>query len=149
MGVCVHVVVLVAGTGFLLFSDFFIMSDPETDSEAKTAASTSTPKKKQRRMCSFLDVWMKSYSFIKPAPNNKLRALCTLWTLFEFSITHGGKNDIEKHQKCNEHQKRERSASLSSSLKLFLKTDQMTTQEEKVIAAEVTKTYHSVKHSIH
>lgn len=94
---------------FLLFSDFLIMSDPETDSvEAKTDASTSTPKKKQRRMCSFLDVWMKSYSFIKPVPNNKCRALCTLCQK-EFSISHGGKNDIEKHQKCNEHQKKERS----------------------------------------
>lgn len=90
---------------------------------------------------------MKSYSFIKPVPNNKCRALCTLCQR-EFSISHGDKNDIEKHQKCNEHQKKERSAALSTSLKLFLKTDQMTTQEEKVIAAEVTKTYHSVKHSL-
>ena len=86
---------------------------------------------------------MKSYTFIKPVPANKFRALCTLCRK-EFSISHGGKNDIEKHQKCNEHQKRQRSASLSTSLTLFLKTDQMSTQEEKVIAAEVTKTYHSV-----
>ncbi|CAG9566208.1 unnamed protein product [Danaus chrysippus] len=131
---------MLAGTGFLIQKQ-----EPETDSEARTGASTLTPKKKQRRMCSFLDVWMKSYSFIKPALNNKNRALCTLCQK-EFSISHGGKNDIEKHQKSNEHQKRERSASLSTSLKLFLKTDQMTTQEEKVIAAEITKTYHSVKH---
>nr|XP_049699481.1 uncharacterized protein LOC126055228 [Helicoverpa armigera] len=132
------------------FQISFKMSDPETvsESEAKTDASTSTPKKKkQRRMCSFLDVWMKSYSFIKSVPNNKLRALCTLCQK-EFSISHGGKNDIEKHQKCNEHQKRERSASLSASLKIFLKTEQMSTQEEKVIAAEVTKAYHSVKHCL-
>ncbi|CAG9789636.1 unnamed protein product [Diatraea saccharalis] len=90
---------------------------------------------------------MISYSFLKPAQNNKFKALSTLCQK-EFTISHGGKNDIEKHQKCNEHQKREKSANVSLSLKTFLENDQMTTQEEKVIAAEVTKAYHSVKHSL-
>lgn len=126
------------------------MSDSASDAEIKNNASTSsvTPRKKRnRRMCCFLDVWSKHYSFIKCVPNNTFKAHCTLCQK-DFSISHGGKNDIVKHQNCNDHKKKERSISMTTSLKEFLKTDQMSTQEEKVIAAEVTKTYHSVKHSL-
>lgn len=80
------------------------MSDSDDVTNAQQSQPDSPKKKKQRRVCSFSDVWKKNYSFIKSVPNNNYKAHCTLCQR-DFSITHGGKNDIEKHQNSNEHKK--------------------------------------------
>lgn len=121
-------------------------SDGVQFDEADANSSYRTPKKKIKRVCTFQEIWLKSYSWLKPAKEN-VKAHCTLCQK-EFTISHGGKNDLNRHQDRTEHKKKEESARSTTSLKLFLKNDQLTSIEEKVMAAEITKTFHNVKHNL-
>lgn len=127
------------------------MSDTESPERVQfddpgTHSGYRTPKKKIKRACTFQDIWLKSYSWLKPAKEN-VKAHCTLCQK-DFYVSHGGKNDINRHQGRAEHKKREESARSTTSLKQFLINDQLTSIEEKVIAAEITKTFHNVKHNL-
>ncbi|CAG9782421.1 unnamed protein product [Diatraea saccharalis] len=96
------------------------MSDTTTSDEAGEGSSHSgyrTPKKKIKRVCTFQEDCLKSYSWLKPAKEN-IKANCTLCQK-EFNISHGGKNDINRHQDRIDHKKRKESAWSTISLKQF------------------------------
>ncbi|KAL4096696.1 hypothetical protein QTP88_021601 [Uroleucon formosanum] len=64
------------------------------------------------------------------------------------NISSGGLNDIKRHVGIPEHLRGKRAQKNTQNLQQFLKRDVLTTVEEKVIAAELTKVYYGVNHNM-
>lgn len=103
--------------------------------------------KKVKRMCTYREEWENDYKCIKKDPNNSFRAFCQICNK-GFSVSHGGLNDVKRHVAGPDHQRGEKTIKKNQTLQYFMKRDQMTSEEEKVIAAELVKVYHTVRHSL-
>ncbi|KAF0747282.1 Uncharacterized protein FWK35_00015286, partial [Aphis craccivora] len=119
----------------------FLMSDSEMIDCEKLK------NKKCKRMCSYRQEWEQSYPFLKRVDTNVHKAFCNV-CMKSFMISHGGLNDVKRHISVPEHLRGERARKNTQTLQQFLKRDVLTTVEEKVIAAELTKVYHSVNHNM-
>lgn len=94
-------------------------------------------------MCFYRQEWEQSYPFLKRVDTNVHKAFCNV-CMKSFMISHGGLNDVKRHISVPEHLRGERARKNTQTLQQFLKRDVLTTVQEKVIAAELTKVYHSV-----
>lgn len=118
-----------------------------SDSETIDSDSEKVKFKKCKRMCSYRQEWENSYPFLKKVDTNVHKAFCNV-CMKSFMISHGGLNDVKRHVSVPEHQRGERARKSTQTLQQFLKRDVLTTDEEKVIAAELTKVYHGVNHNM-
>ncbi|KAL0852281.1 hypothetical protein ABMA28_000489 [Loxostege sticticalis] len=107
------------------------MSDTKSDSEEEVK------RKKQKRLCVYRDQWENTFDFITKDSANAHRAFCKICRK-GFSISHGGPD----------HQKLEKLSKKNQTLSMFLNRDILTTDDEKIIAAELVQVYHGAKHSI-
>lgn len=126
-------------------------------SGSETESYKGTPPKKAKRLCLFKKQWEQEYTWLRqpkpsecgPSTSKSSIASCAFCKICckTFVISHGGVNDVKKHAKTNEHKTRSCTVMSNNVLSSFLKKDVLNSDEEKVIAAEVTKVYHAVKHT--
>jgi len=122
------------------------MSDSDEYNSDNRDKSNCSASKKSKRMCSFKPEWEK-FDFLKRVDGDIHKAFCKICSR-SFLISHGGLNDIKRHVNVPEHQRREKTCKSNQSFQMFLKRDVLTSEEEKVLAAELVKVYHGVKHNI-
>lgn len=103
--------------------------------------------KKAKRMCVYKKEWEQQYPWLQTDNDNVYKSQCVLCKRF-FSISHGGLNDVRKHSSSAEHKKNEQIKKKNQTLNQFLKGDSLNSDEEKKIAAEIVKVYHTVKHGV-
>lgn len=116
------------------------MSDTNSDGE-------EVRRKKQKRLCVYRDQWENTYDFLSKVSGNPFKAFCKICRK-EFSISHGGLNDIKRHTTGPDHQRLEKMSKKNQTLSTFLQRDILTTDDENIIAAELVQVYHGAKHSI-
>lgn len=78
--------------------------------------------------------------WIKPVTSDTTKAFCTLW-LREFSISHGGENDLTQHASTEMHEKATQ-AKGTSNIGAFFMTS--TAQNVKIGASEAAYVYYTV-----
>ena len=122
------------------------MSDTETV-DLDTDNEKAMQSKKRKRMCTYRREWESTYNFLKNVDGNVHKAFCEICTK-SFGISHGGLNDVKRHIAISEHRRGENTRKSNQTLQMFLKRDILTTDEEKVLASELVKVYHGVKHNI-
>ena len=96
-----------------------------------------------KRKCKFRDEYSNERTFIKQG-RNCFEATCGLCQC-NFSIEHGGKNDITRHIDSAKHKKSISSTSKDDKITNFL-IKKNTDEENKIIAAEVAMAFHTVCH---
>lgn len=111
------------------------------------SSSDEDKKVKMKRMCVYRKEWEQKYDFIKKDNSSCYKSYCNLCKK-SFSISHGGSNDVKKHCAGLEHQRCKQDLRKNRMLQEFLNKDILTSEEEKVVAAEVVQVYHAVKHTI-
>jgi hypothetical protein len=97
-----------------------------------------------KRKCTFKPEWLNEWRFIKKGRHNEVE--CSVCNSF-ISIRHGGRADIKDRLKCQKHALKVSTVSSCSSAKLtsyFIKPQ--TEDENKVIVAELTQAYHTIRH---
>lgn len=115
-------------------------SDDDTYLTPKKRAKTTT-----KRSCNYRIDWQRDFTWLKKDESNKENAFCSL-CLKTFSVAHGGRNDVTKHEKSAEHNKKQKAAQTSKSLSSFFPS-QFTPQNNKITATELTLALHTVKHN--
>ena len=101
-------------------------------------------KKKQKLKTKFNSEWCKTYLWLRKGKDD-YNAHCTVCPSY-FSVSHGGENDIKKHTNTATHK-----ASVHQSASKMQKkvssyfTSDGSIEQEKVISAEVSFVFHSVK----
>lgn len=71
-------------------------------SDFEEQISSRTPPKKVKRLCTFREIWLNSYSWLKKSENNNLYGHCKLCKK-DFLISHGGKSDVNHHANSISH----------------------------------------------
>uniref|UniRef100_A0AAQ6A1P8 HAT C-terminal dimerisation domain-containing protein n=2 Tax=Amphiprion ocellaris TaxID=80972 RepID=A0AAQ6A1P8_AMPOC len=98
------------------------------------------PKRKSRLTTELLE----QYSFLRKVSGNENAAFCSLCKS-EFSVSHGGKADVQSHSKTSKHKRWEQAG--SSSVSAFYGPAAAGDQELKRAAQEATFAYHLVRHN--
>ncbi|XP_060125518.1 uncharacterized protein LOC118081198 [Zootoca vivipara] len=62
------------------------------------------PSKKAKTMCKYLEKWESEFSFLKKSRVGHSYAFCTICSC-EFSVSHGGRNDVTQHTKSAKHKR--------------------------------------------
>ena len=96
-----------------------------------------------KRKCKFRDEYSSEWTFIKQG-RNCYEANCRLCHC-NFTIEHGGKNDIKRHIETTKHKQNVSSTSKDAKITNFL-IKKNTDEETKIIAAEVAMAFHTVCH---
>lgn len=78
-------------------------------SDSEEQIITHTPPKKVKRLCTFREVWLSSYTWLRKSENNNLYGQCKLCKK-DFLITHGGKSDVQHHANSVFHRQKESSS---------------------------------------
>lgn len=124
------------------------MSDSEKPGNCEatpTSSSSSTsPKKKLKRLVKFNDNW-KKFDWIRKGRDD-YSATCAICNSFSFSISHGGENDVRRHMLSKKHILNSNSGSQSQKISNFFVTPNTKT-EQQVAIAETAFCYHSCIHS--
>ncbi|KAJ8914119.1 hypothetical protein NQ315_016194, partial [Exocentrus adspersus] len=138
---------------FLLGNGKLNMSSTTSSDEDKN----TTPPKKQKRLCVYKKEWEKDYAWLRQARTFECgsAASCSTSSAFcvvckkMFIVSHGGLNDVKRHANRADHINHIRAQQTSQTLTAFLKIDRgrLDTDEELILAAEVTKVYHLIKHT--
>lgn len=115
------------------------MSDYDTDEDKKT--------KKIKRKCVYRKEWQEKYDFIKKDHSSCYKSYCKLCRK-SFGISYGGLNDVKRHYAGLEHRSCERNLKTNQTLQTFLDKENLSSEEEKIVAAEIIHVYHAVKHTI-
>lgn len=103
----------------------------------------TTSAKKAKRINKYRKEWENTFTWLKQ-DNEKARCnLCKKSFLF----MHGGLGDIKRHAEGAEHKKHEVVVKQNKTLQSFLGREVVNSQQEKILAAEVTNVYHTVKHA--
>lgn len=118
-----------------------------SDSEEQNITNTShTPPKKVKRLCTFRDLWLNSYTWLRKSENNNLFGNCKLCKK-DFLITHGGKSDVQHHANSVSHRQKESSSKKLCTINSFFVTKN-TLESQQVNLAEVSKIVHNIKHNL-
>ncbi|CAB3256295.1 unnamed protein product [Arctia plantaginis] len=100
-----------------------------------------------KRKCSFNISLQQKYPFIKQRKDDTADVTCEKCRT-DFSVGHGGASDIEKHLKSERHRLADQAtASSSSMLSFFKRTDLPTSKDLDIAAAEGTWAFHTVQHN--
>ena len=99
---------------------------------------------KKKRLCSYNKQWEAKKTWVKPVSGDSTKAFCTLCRR-EFSIGHGGENDLTQHASTEMH-KKATLAKGASNIGAFFVTS--TAENDKIAASEASYVYHTVKHGL-
>ena len=81
-------------------------SDSETETESPPVEPNATPRKKvsakKKRACQFQQSWLATYDGIGQSHRGPTFARCT-YCAIDFTVSHGGKNDVERHLRTSAH----------------------------------------------
>ncbi|XP_050515221.1 uncharacterized protein LOC126890380 [Diabrotica virgifera virgifera] len=131
----------------------------ETDSDVSDCSKPEdiTPKKKiklgKHRLTKYSSNWQNDHNWLRSVASGEYKAYCTLCKK-EFTISHGGLNDVVKHSKTNSHLKITSSRAARNLTSYFQAPGTSTSDRDrddiiyKTSAAEITSVYHTVKHSL-
>ncbi|KAG8590542.1 hypothetical protein GDO81_006790 [Engystomops pustulosus] len=108
--------------------------------------SCETPKKKAKRLSHFKDAWMKEHPFLKKSRRGNSFAFCELCAA-DFSVGHGGYNDITRHIATDKHGGSAKAMAQSKTVSSFFPASD-SKLAENVIRAEVLFTGFLVEHNI-
>lgn len=109
-------------------------------------SSTSPPRKRKRYYSKFNADWLKAFDFLHRSKKGEQYAFCTFCHT-DFSISHGGKNDIEKHRDTEKHRDSYKRRFQQSTLKTMFNKDSGG-MEDKVCQAEVMFVEYLVEHNL-
>lgn len=104
----------------------------------------SPPRKKGKRLVSFNKDWCMKYSWLKPGQDEH-NAKCYVCNNKNFTISHGGENDIIRHLKSTTHVENTKAVASSSKISSFF--SQKNTHDDDKAFAEALYCYHSTMHS--
>lgn len=99
---------------------------------------------KKKRLCSYNKNWEVKNIWIKPVSGDSTKAFCSLCRR-EFSVAHGGENDLTKHASTEMHKKATLAKGASNIYGFFGVT---TVETDKIAASEASYVYHTVKHGL-
>ena len=108
-------------------------------------ASKKSKDKQEKRKGVFRSEWLTEFSFLKEYKPDKSQATCMACNS-QFSVHHGGKNDVVQHAKSKQHKKN--MLTFSVDRQLITTAMKQTREKEEVAATEATLVYHGVKHRI-
>jgi len=103
----------------------------------------SPPKKKFKRLVKFNNTWLKNYAWIMSVQNEH-QAYCKFCRC-NISISHGGENDLKKHEKTIKHSQFVKNQ--SKRISTITSYIPLSTEEDQVSTAETAFIYHTVKHA--
>lgn len=122
-------------------------------SEPENITPTKKAKLVKHRLTKYSTNWENDYNWLCIAESNEYKAFCRLCKK-EFSISHGGLNDVVKHSKTSTHSKIASSRAAKNITSYFQAPGTSTSGRDlddimyKTSAAEITSVYHTVKHSL-
>lgn len=121
-------------------------SDGDCDSDVSVPGpSSNAPCKKAKRMCKFREDWKQTFKWLTNA-ESQFSARCKTCNK-DFSISHGGLSDVKHHDKGKEHNKNLASGIKNQVMTNFF-TKPNTAEYDKITFAELTLTFHCVKHNL-
>ena len=88
-------------------------------SDSDEQSTTRTPPKKVKRLCTFREIWLNSYTWLKKSKNNNLYGHCKVCKK-DFLISNGGKSDVQHHANSVSHKRIESSSKQSTAINTFL-----------------------------
>ena len=104
-------------------------------------------KKKARRECHFDSGWIQEFSGIRKSSKGNTYAQCSFCSS-DFSISHGGRNDVTTHVGGKHHQEAIRASSSSRSLSSMFTSSSRSSLAESTIEAEVRWAMFVAKHNV-
>lgn len=125
------------------------MSD-KSESDIENSDSGVTPEKKKKitkRLTKYNTIWERDHEWLSMT-KNEYKAFCRLCKK-DFSVSHGGLNDVLKHSKGVSHIKIVSSRASNSLMTYFSKPATLDLENAyKIAATEICSVYHTVKHSL-
>lgn len=122
-------------------------SEMSDSAEAVSLTDPNPRAKKPKRDVHFNVRWKSVYRWLSEGQDNysaKCRLCCS-----EFTISHGGENDVKKHMKTGKHLKHVAKPTSSRSITDFYTTTKTDSGEKNsVAAAETIEVYHTINHSL-
>ncbi|CAH0563113.1 unnamed protein product [Brassicogethes aeneus] len=99
----------------------------------------------KKRKCKFSESLEKEFPFLKKGKIDGI-VLCNKCN-GEFSIAHGGKNDINKHLSTSKHKRALTSAASSSTMHTYFRKTAFLDEEKNLAIAEGLFAYHTINHN--
>ena len=99
---------------------------------------------KKKRVVSYNKKWEEKHSWVKPVSGDQSRVFCTFCRR-EFSITHGGENDLKQHASTDMHKRATKNKGASNIATFFANSS---AEQDRIAACEVTSVYHTVQHGL-
>lgn len=99
----------------------------------------------KKRGCKFNDDLRSEFPFIKKTKSDYM-VKCEKCN-GEFSISHGGKNDISKHLETQKHKRYLNTAASSSKIQEFFRKTTYGDEEKKLALAEGLMSFHAINHN--
>lgn len=99
----------------------------------------------KKRGCKFNDDLRSEFPFIKKTKSDYM-VKCEKCN-GEFSILHGGKNDISKHLETQKHKRYLNTAASSSKIQEFFRKTTYGDEEKKLALAEGVMSFHTINHN--
>lgn len=115
----------------------------------ESGSSTTPPTKKRRiRNCQFQDVWLKNPKYVSwlGRANDASEARCILCKV-QFSIKYDGVKAVNVHSDGVKHKRYVQAQKQTNTIASFF-VEKKSADAEKLIIAEITKTYHNVQHGL-
>ena len=111
----------------------------------KAAGSSMTPdKKKHKREYHFISSWTETFDGIGKSHRGSRFARCTYCGI-DIKVTHGGKNDVQKHLSTSGHREAERACKTTPSVRSLFLTE---SGSHEVIEAETRWAMFLAKHNV-
>ncbi|XP_034536243.1 uncharacterized protein LOC117810492 [Notolabrus celidotus] len=92
------------------------------------------PAKKTKKSCKYLEKWDSEFTFLKRSRMGHSHAFCKICNC-DFSVSHGGRNDVSQHEKSTKHNRWLEAQKHSQAMSTFVTRN--TTEADQVINAEV------------
>ena len=100
----------------------------------------------KKRKCGFQDKGLNEFNWVKPFTDDPGNIQCKI-CLSTFTVVHDGVAALKQHESTQSHKKKVESASKSHLINSFL-IKQNSPESDKVAIAELTCTFHCVKHHL-
>ncbi|XP_073967109.1 uncharacterized protein [Choristoneura fumiferana] len=132
------------------------MDEEDDNTFSASCDKNSTPKKRKvdkpkKRSQKYTNLWEKEYTWLTNDPENSSNAKCKICGVI-FCISSAGIGHIKQHQETKMHKCKTEAKKTSGVLDKFLtpttRSEIEVSDREKITAAELALTYHTVKHNL-
>ncbi|KAL0978021.1 hypothetical protein UPYG_G00164880 [Umbra pygmaea] len=110
-----------------------------------TTETEGTPAKKTKTSCKYRDQWDSEFSFLKRSRVGDSHAFCK-FCICDFSISHGGRNDVCQHEKSAKHKRGLEAQKHAQAMSVFVTRN--ATEADQVTHAEVKMAMLCAKNNI-